>query len=53
MLRMRRELMQEVQDAAAACRKWARTAFDIGDMSSQTYSRDVLLNLAKRSGRDP
>lgn len=48
LLRMRRELMQEVQDAAAACREMGQDGVpDIGDMSSQTYSRDVLLNLSE------
>lgn len=48
LLRMRREVMQEVQNAAAACRELGQDGVpDIGDMSSQTYSRDVLLNLSE------
>ena len=46
LLRMRREVMQEVQDAAAACRELGQDGVpDIGDMSSHTYSRDVLLRI--------
>jgi len=48
LLRMRREVMQEVQDAAAACRELGQDGVpDIGDMSSHTYNRDVLLNLSE------
>jgi len=48
LLRMRRAVMQEVQDAAAACRELGQDGVpDIGDMSAHTYSRDVLLNLSE------
>ncbi len=48
LLRMRREVMQEVQNAASASREMGQDGVpDIGDMSANTYSRDVLLNLSE------
>jgi DnaK suppressor protein len=48
LLRMRQEVMQEVQEAAVACREFGQDGVpDIGDMSAATYSRDVLLNLGE------
>lgn len=48
LLRLRREVMLEVQEAAAACREMGQDGVpDIGDMSATTYSRDVLLNLSE------
>ncbi|OHB30403.1 MAG: hypothetical protein A2X84_08080 [Desulfuromonadaceae bacterium GWC2_58_13] len=48
LLKMRREVMQEVQKASAASREMGQDGVpDIGDMSANTYSRDVLLNLSE------
>lgn len=48
LLKLRREVMHEVQEAAAACRELGQDGVpDIGDMSANTYSRDVLLNLSE------
>lgn len=48
LLKMRREVMKEVQDCSAAARELAQGDVpDIGDMSSNTYNRDVLLNLSE------
>ncbi|WP_432821887.1 TraR/DksA family transcriptional regulator [Trichloromonas sp.] len=48
LLKMRREVMKEVQNASAAAREMGQDGVpDIGDMSANTYSRDVLLNLSE------
>jgi DnaK suppressor protein len=48
LLQMRRNLLQEVRDASAASRELGQDGVpDIGDMSSTTYNRDVLLNLSE------
>lgn len=48
LLQMRREVMKDVQEAAAVARDMGQGDVpDIGDMSSNTYSRDVLLNLSE------
>jgi DnaK suppressor protein len=48
LLRMRRKVLQEVHDSYAASREIGQDGVpDIGDMSSNTYSRDVLLNLSE------
>jgi DnaK suppressor protein len=40
--------MKEVQNAAAASREMGQDGVpDIGDMSANTYNRDVLLNLSE------
>ncbi len=44
--KMRREVIQGLQDASNAARELGQDAVpDIGDMSANTYSRDILLNL--------
>lgn len=48
LLQMRREVLREVQDGEAASREIGQDGVaDIGDMSAQTYSRDVLYNLGE------
>lgn len=48
LMQMRREVMQEVQNASATSREMGQDGVpDIGDMSANTYSRDVLLNLSE------
>ncbi len=48
LLRLRLEVMREVRDAAATSREMGQDGVpDIGDMSANTYSRDVLLNLSE------
>lgn len=48
LLQMRKELLQEVRDAHSASRELGQDGVpDLGDMSSTTYSRDVLLNLSE------
>lgn len=48
LLKMRREVMKEVQNASATSREMGQDGVpDIGDMSANTYSRDVLLNLSE------
>ncbi len=48
LLKMRREVMKEVQESSAAAREMGQGDVpDIGDMSSNTYHRDVLLNLSE------
>jgi len=48
LVKMRREVMKEVQNASAASREMGQDGVpDIGDMSANTYSRDVLLNLSE------
>ncbi len=46
--RMRREVLQEVQNSLAATLEYGLDGVpDIGDMSAATYHRDVLLNLSE------
>lgn len=48
LLQMRREVMKEVRNASATSREMGQDGVpDIGDMSANTYSRDVLLNLSE------
>jgi RNA polymerase-binding transcription factor len=48
LLQMRKTLLQEVRDAQIASRELGQDGVpDLGDMSSTTYSRDVLLNLSQ------
>lgn len=48
LLQMRREVLREVQEGEAASREIGQDGVaDIGDMSAQTYSRDVLYNLGE------
>jgi len=48
LLQLRKELLQEVRDAHAASRELGQDGVpDLGDMSANTYSRDVLLNLSE------
>ncbi|MEJ2202199.1 MAG: TraR/DksA family transcriptional regulator [Desulfuromonadaceae bacterium] len=48
LLKMRKEVMKEVQSAAATSREIGQDGVpDIGDMSANTYTRDVLLNLTE------
>jgi len=48
LIKMRRDVMQEVQGAQAASRDLGQDGVpDIGDMSSQTYHRDLLFNLSE------
>jgi len=48
LLRMRAELFREVSEAYATCRELGQDGVaDIGDMSANAYSRDVLFNLSE------
>ncbi len=48
LLQMRKEVIKEVSEASSAAREIAQEGTpDIGDMSSNTYSRDLLLNLSE------
>ena len=48
LIQMRQGLLREVKDAFAASREIGQDGVaDIGDMSANTYSRDVLLNLSE------
>lgn len=48
LLRLRREVLKEVSDAQAAARGFGQDGVaDIGDLSANTYSRDVFLNLSE------
>lgn len=48
LLKMRQEVMKEVSMASATSREIGQDGVpDIGDMSANTYSRDVLLNLSE------
>ena len=48
LLRMRAELLREVSDSYATCRELGQDGVaDIGDMSANAYSRDVLFNLSE------
>ena len=48
LLRTRAELLREVSESYAACRELGQDGVaDIGDMSANAYSRDVLFNLSE------
>jgi DnaK suppressor protein len=48
LLKMRQEVIAEVQNTEAASLELGQDGVpDIGDMSSNTYSRDLLLNLSE------
>ena len=48
LLRLRLEVMREVRNAVDTSREMGQNGVpDIGDMSANTYSRDVLLNLSE------
>jgi len=48
LLRIRAELCREVSESYAACRELGQDGVaDIGDMSANAYSRDVLFNLSE------
>lgn len=48
LLKMRQETLQGVKDSHQACRELGQDGVgDIGDISSNTYSRDVLMNLGE------
>lgn len=48
LLQMRREVVQELQNSNEASRELGQDGVpDIGDMSANTYSRDVLYNLGE------
>jgi DnaK suppressor protein len=52
LLKMRQELTQEVEVSRSASRELGQDGVpDIGDMSSTTYYRDVLLNLSETQRR--
>ena len=52
LLRMRKEVLQEVSNSLAASLELGQDGVpDIGDMSANTYSRDVLLNLSEAQRR--
>lgn len=53
LLRLRKEVLQEVSDSLAASLQVAQEsgAPDIGDVSASTYNRDVLLNLNEAQRR--
>jgi len=48
LLRMRADLLREVSESYATCRELGQDGVpDIGDMSANAYSRDVLFNLSE------
>ena len=48
LLQMRAELLREVNESYATCRELGQDGVaDIGDMSANAYSRDVLFNLSE------
>jgi DnaK suppressor protein len=48
LLRLRAELLREVSESYATCRELGQDGVaDIGDMSANAYSRDVLFNLSE------
>ena len=48
LLKLRTEVMKDIQQAVAISREMGQEGVpDIGDMSANTYSRDVLLNLSE------
>lgn len=52
LLKMRRALLQEFEDSRTASRELGQDGVpDLGDMSSATYHRDVLLNLSETQRR--
>lgn len=52
LLRLRGELLREVSDSYATCRELGQDGVaDIGDMSANAYSRDVLFNLSETQRR--
>lgn len=52
LLQMRAELFREVSESYAACRELGQDGVaDIGDMSANAYSRDVLFNLSEAQRR--
>lgn len=52
LLRMRSELLREVSESYATCRELGQDGVaDIGDMSANAYSRDVLFNLGETQRR--
>lgn len=52
LLQMRQEVLQEVQDVISAGRTIGQDGVaDLGDMSSQGYHRDLLINLSETQRR--
>ena len=52
LLRLRAELFREVSESYATCRELGQDGVpDIGDMSANAYSRDVLFNLSEAQRR--
>ena len=48
LLKMRDDVLKDVQQASQACLELGQDGVpDLGDLSSNTYSRDVLLNLSE------
>lgn len=47
LLRMRKEVLQEVSRSLSASQEFQEGVPDIGDMSANTYHRDMLLNLSE------
>ena len=48
LLRLRAELLREVNESYATCRELGQDGVaDIGDMSANAYSRDMLFNLSE------
>ena len=48
LLKMRREVLYEVNSSYETCRELGQDGVpDIGDMSANTYSREVLMNLSE------
>jgi DnaK suppressor protein len=48
LLRLRKEVLQEVNNALAASKELGQDGVaDLGDMSANTYHRDILLNLSE------
>lgn len=52
LLKLRTDLLREVQETFAASRELGQDGVpDLGDMSANAYSRDVLLNLSEAQQR--
>jgi DnaK suppressor protein len=52
LLQMRRQVMQDTRDSYAASRELGQDGVpDIGDMSANAYTRDILLNLNEAQRR--
>jgi len=52
LLKMRREVLREVNDSHAASRELGQDGVaDIGDMSANSYHREMLLNLSETQRR--